>query len=68
MTMSLVDEIIAIQSELHIPDYIMCNIFNVSSLQLRFFKSGKFELSTYSLIMFIIYTAKPLHSLDKEME
>lgn len=62
--MQLLDEIMAIQSELNIPDYILCNALSITLSQLRAFRAGRFKPDTYSLIMFIDAYERPLHSIN----
>lgn len=66
--MSLVEEVIAIQSELNLPNYILCNILNLTLRELRQFKSGNLEIDTYALIMLVSVYQKPLKSIDENME
>ncbi len=56
-------EIEQIRLSLGIPTYHMCNILNISTADYERFQQGRFTLSTYSLIMFINETGRPLMSV-----
>ncbi len=66
--MSLVEEVIAIQSELNLLNYILCNILNLTLRELRQFKSIILEINTYALIMLVSVYQKPLKSIDENMD
>ncbi|MDE6481931.1 MAG: hypothetical protein K2L25_03885 [Alphaproteobacteria bacterium] len=59
----LYQEIEQIRLSLGIPTYHMCNILNISTADYERFQHGQFTLSTYSLIMFINETGRPLMSI-----
>jgi len=59
----LYQEIEQIRLSLGIPTYHMCNILNISTADYERFQQGQFTLSTYSLIMFINETGRPLMSV-----
>ena len=62
--MRLYQEIEHIRTEVGIPDYQMCNIFNITDAEYLLFQGGRFKLPTYSIIMFIIEVRRPLTSIE----
>ena len=60
------DEIEQIRRELNIPDYQMCNIFDMSLEEFRRYRSNMRQgPGTYGLIMFVIETRRPLKTIER---
>ena len=64
--MNIRDELEQIRRELNIPDYQMCNIFDMSLEEFRRYRSNMRQgPGTYGLIMFVIETRRPLKTIEE---